>query len=64
MRFENEKTKKAFIMLVVKIIIMIVMIPVALFIGKTTQNGWHIVVERPVTALLFYATMIAGLLDI
>lgn len=51
-------------MLVAKIIIMLIAIPFALFIGKTTMDGWHIHVDRPVTALSFYATIMAGLLDI
>lgn len=44
-------------------IIAILGIPVALFIGKTSIKDWHIEVERPITALLFYATLLSALIE-
>ena len=51
--------------IILKIIVVIAAIPLALFIGKTTVNldtmSFH--VERPITALLFYATVLAALIE-
>ncbi len=61
---ERKQKNKRIMKLIVIVIIAILAIPLALFIGKTKVDGWHIQVERPVTALLFYATILSGLLDI
>jgi succinate dehydrogenase hydrophobic anchor subunit len=45
---------------VLYIVIIILIIVFALFIGKTTLEGWHIHIERPITAILFILTIIAG----
>lgn len=36
----------------------------SLWIGKTTVNDWHVTIERPVTAVLFFLAMIASLFNI
>lgn len=36
----------------------------SLYIGKTTINGGHITVERPITAALFFLAFIAALFNI
>lgn len=47
----------------VTITIAIMAIPIALFIGKTKIDGWNIEIERPVTAIFFYITVICALLE-
>jgi hypothetical protein len=61
---ERKEKNKKIMKLIIIIVIAIIAIPIAFFIGKTKVNGWHIEVERPVTALLFYATILAALIDI
>ena len=51
--------------IILYLIVMIAAIPLALFIGKTTVNfdtmSFHI--ERPITAMMFYATVLAALIE-
>lgn len=51
--------------IILKIVVLFAAIPLALFIGKTTVNmdTWDISVEKPITAILFYATVIAALIE-
>ena len=36
----------------------------SLYIGKTTVNGWHFTVERPVAAILFFLAFLAALFNL
>ena len=58
----NNKKQKI-VKTLVFVIVAIIAIPIALFIGKTKMDGWYIEVERPLTATLFYCTIIAGMLE-
>lgn len=49
--------------LIVLIIIAIVAIPIALFIGKTRIVDNSITIERPFTAILFYLAVIAACIE-
>jgi hypothetical protein len=61
---EREQKNKRIMKLIIIIVVAILAIPIALFIGKTKVDGWHIEIQRPATALLFYCTIIAGLFEI
>lgn len=46
------------------IIIATLCIPVALYVGKTTFDNWSIIkIERPITAILVYLSLIACLFE-
>lgn len=47
----------------ISMIVTVLAIPVALFIGRTTIVDWSIKVEHPVTALLFYCTILSALIE-
>lgn len=42
------------------ILCVLLVLLIALFVGKTSISAWHITIERPVTAILFILTCIAG----
>lgn len=47
------------------IIIAIICIPVALYVGKTTFSNWGIIkIERPITAVLVYLSLLACLYEL
>ncbi len=51
--------------IIVWTVIMLIAIPIALFIGKTTLNfaPFYFNVERPLTAIAFLITIVLGILN-
>jgi len=49
--------------LIITIAVAILAIPIAFFIGKTNITDGGIEVERPLTAVFFYLTILASLFD-